>query len=246
MASLFRSLSQWVVSPEKSKGQLQFSGSSLFLLSSLLIEGLIVLNLLSSCQDTFDCRTFWPTISYLAAYRGHDRTFSVTMTLLAVEVAVFVVAAWTQYQGVGKAKGRVMLGSGGLLALLIPAIALVDEANSSPYAPLEKIHRWVMTVVIVLGVVWTALSLEAMRTIHLKRSREQQEETLFLEKYVLTALMLLLVTVVEWCFSASHPSWLVNENVEALCEWTVVSLAVFAPYFYSLTFPQFQVSFLTS
>ena len=244
MASLFRSLSQWVISPEKSKGQLQLSGSSLFLLSSLLVESLIVLNLISSCQDTFDCRTFWPTISYLAAYRGHDRTFSVTMTLLAVEVAVFVIAAWTQYQSVGK--GRVMLGCGLLMALLIPSIALVDEANSSPYAPLEKIHRWVMITVVSLGMVWTALSLEAMRLVHPKLPREQQQETHFLEKYALTALMLLCVTIGEWCFSTTHPSWLINENVEALCEWTVVSLAVFAPYFYSLTFPQFQVSFLTS
>lgn len=246
MASVLRSLSQWVFSPEKSKGQLQFSGCSLFFVSSLCVEVLIVLNVISSCQETFDCSTFWPTISYLAAYRGHDRAFSLTMTILAVELPVFFIAAWTQYQCVGRGKSRVMLGCGVGIALLVPGIALVDEANSSPYAPLEKIHRWVMVAIITLSVIWATISLQALRLTQPKLPREQQQEAAFLEKYVLTALMLLGVTVVEWTYSTTSPNWLVNENVEALCEWTVISLAVFAPYFYSLTFPQFQLSFVTN
>ena len=131
-----------------------------------------------------------------------------------------------------------------LLTLATPFIVLIDEANSSHVVPLEKIHYIITVAYITLSVLWIFISMEAGRQLSSKMTRSQQEWYDFLKKYILFGMIMLAFNVFEWTYAyTDRANWWINENVEALFEWTVVSMAVFLPFFYSLTYNRFEFRF---
>lgn len=71
----------------------------------------------------------------------------------------------------------------------------------------------------------------------------KNEWKIFLEKYLIFGVTMLGINLYQYYFAyTSQASWWVNQNVEAICEWTVITMAVFSPYFYSLAFPYLKIS----
>ena len=63
-------------------------------------------------------------------------------------------------------------------------------------------------------------------------------------KYICVGLGLLICNIYQWYYAYTEEAgfW-VNQNIEAVFEWTVVSMVVFLPYFYTSTIPLISVSF---
>lgn len=223
----------------KAKVHVSLSPSLLFLSAAITVETLLVLTLLHSCQTTFDCRTFWPTVSYMAAYRGHDRMVCFALTLSAMVLPVFFLCAYARYRAVlSPFTSSLMLLLGVLISALVPAVGVIDEANSSNVAPLELIHYWLVVGLISLGGLWTVCCVVAMERLQ-KRGGDATWT------YLSATGVMLLVTTAEWVFAGSvYANAWVNESVQAVCEWTTVSLVLFAPYTLSLSFPALEVSFV--
>jgi hypothetical protein len=235
----------WSISADRGKSSVTITASGLLLFAGLKMMTLIILNILWSCTETFDCTTFWPTVSYLSCFRGHDRLSNYTMTFWSVVLFFFFGGTWTAYKEVmGTWSHRLMMLISVVLTLGLPFLVIIDEANSSHIAPLEKIHYILTVGYMTLAMLWIFISLEAIWKLEGKMNRAQKEWTSFLKKYILFGLIMLGFNVFEWLYAYTESAnWWINENVEGLCEWTVICLAVFLPFFYSLTFNRYEIRF---
>lgn len=208
-----------------------------------LMEALLFINVFWSCQDTFDCMTFWPTISYVGCFRGHDRLFNLALAYFAVWLCLFipcVLACVAEHSG---RCTKWFLGVGGLLlSVTLPWASIIDEANSSHIAPLEKIHVGIVTGIVIGGLIWSIVAVKAA-----SRTKGKDDQVSFLKSYWLFSVVMLAFAVYEWKYAYSdQANWWVNENVEALCEWTIVTLAVFFPYVFSLVGLDFWIDLKTT
>ena len=230
------------------KHHYSFSPATCFLATGLVTEVLLAVNLVYSCYTTFDCTTFWPTLSYMAVFSGHDRLFAFTLTQLSFSLPLFFLAIQAQFRSVLSVfANAVMLITWLGICILLPTVALIDEANASNVAPLSTIHYWLMVGVISLSLLWTGTSLVAIQEGKKEAGWKGMKEVSYLKKYVCVTLLALGVTVVEWTLAGSiYANSVMNETVEAVCEWTTVSLAVFAPYTYVHAFPSLEISFVGS
>jgi hypothetical protein len=233
------------ISSDRGKTDITISSVGLFFFAGVKMVTLIAINLIWSCTETFDCTTFWPTVSYLACFRGHDRLINYTVTYFAVVLIFFFLGAWTNYKdALGVWSHRLLLLVSLILTLGTPFLVLIDEANSSHIISLEKIHYIITVSYMTLAILWIFISMEATGKLSAKMNRSQQEWTSFLKKYILFGLIMLGFNVYEWMYAyTGSANWYINENVEALCEWTVIAVATFLPFFYSLTFNRFEIKF---
>ena len=208
-----------------------------FFYSAIVMELLLVANIIWSCSSTFDCRSFWPTISYIACFRGHDRLFNFSTGYFMVILLLFFCLASVQFSDSCSVwKNRLMLLLGIGISFLLPSASILDEANSSHIVPLEKVHLILMVIMISAGILWIYFSMKIMNALKLPKREEEWRD--FLVRYLVFGHAMTAFTIVEWVYAyTTYKNWWMNENVEALCEWTVVTMCVFGPFVYSLTFP---------
>lgn len=218
------------------------SGRAYFLVAGVVMELLIFLNLLWSCSRTFDCRSFWPTISYLGCYKGHDRVYNLSAGLYSFVLMSFFLSASLNYRPyLNQALNRFMLLLGVGISMLFPAVTIIDEANSSYYVQTELVHYILMKILLTLGFSWVFFSVMVIGRIKLEPAEEEWNS--FLKKYILLGVAMACLSIYEWNNANLDPkTWWMNENVEALTEWFAVTLCIFAPFFYSMTFPSCSLS----
>ena len=150
------------LSDEKGKTTLTLNSSIFFLLSATLMFAFIAATIIWSCGDTFDCTSFWPTVSYLACFRGHDRLVNFTVTPWAVVLALFFLGAATAYKDAMERMTHVIfLFLSFLLVCATPFLVIIDEANSSHAIPLSVIHAYITMIYIAVSLVWIAMSVQA-------------------------------------------------------------------------------------
>lgn len=209
--------------------------SPFLLCSALLTEALFVSNLVSACLSTFDCTLFLPTLSYTAAFKGYDRVFNLALCLQAWTLVVFFLAAQTYYRPAVSAEAHyLMLGSGFLLWAVLPWIGVLDEVNTASGVALEKLHYWLVVAALSLAGLWSILSLET-------------EKSRLIQRYMKTTWTITGFSILQWTFADSiYSSFVLNSYLEALSEWTAVSLGVFAPFVYSRKWPKSEFWLQTS
>lgn len=128
-----------------------------------------------------------------------------------------------------------------LIVLTLPFIAMIDEGNSSHIAPLEKIHYWIMCGFVPGILIWIYLSMLCLNELHL--SEEKLHWKQFLIKYLIVGLVILTVNLYQYTYAYTQfANWYTNQNIEASCEWLVISMCLFLPYVYSLVFPNTKLS----
>lgn len=205
------------------------TGTRFYLVTAVVVEMMLGWNVIWACWETVDCSGYWPTLSYISAYRGHDRILTFSLSLFSLTLLPFFLSAQTYYHSYLTWEANcLMLLSGLLICALLPWTAVVDEVNTASGVPLEQIHYWLVVTVVFLGTVWTALSLSA--NTHLK--------TPFLSGYIQTTWVVTGLCIVQWTFSESiYSNFLLNSHLEAVCEWTALSLSIFTPSVYCHCFP---------
>jgi hypothetical protein len=185
-------------------------------------------NILWSCSQTFDCRTFWPTVSYVACYRGHDRLYAFAVTFYSLVVLLTLPMFLVRVHSSIDLSHKVMLWLGGVLIFLaVPWLGLLDEANSSHVLPIEKIHFAIIVGVQTVGLLWVYLSAKALH--------KAQVDTSFLKKYIGAGVCLLICCIYQWRYVNDPEVVWATENLEALAEWGAVTMSVFLPYVYTKT-----------
>ena len=133
---------------------------SMFLLFGCVTALLICVNTAWSCVNTFDCRLFWPTVSYMACFRGHDRLFSLTMSLTSTWLYLFfIVCTINSGKKTSRAFKLLYMALGTVISLLLPAIAVIDEASTSRYFSNQLIHSWLVFSLIGSSLVWAAMTI---------------------------------------------------------------------------------------
>jgi hypothetical protein len=125
--------------------------------------------------------------------------------------------------------------------MLFPAVAIVDEANSSYYVQVELVHYILMCILVSSSFVWLYFSVIAAGRV--KLDGEEEDWNSFLKKYILLGACMAGFSIYQWKHGRSGVyKWWLNENVEAVSEWFTVTLCIFGPFFYSLTFPSFSLT----
>ena len=118
--------------------------------------------------------------------------------------------------------------TGTLICILTPCIVVIDEANTSYYAKIEKIHAGMMigfTFAIIFWVYLTGAS--GKLGVGVRR---------YVDFMMLTGLW----SFAQW-FYAEHEGVVFNYRVEAVSEWVVVTLAVFCPVVYASEFDKIVI-----
>lgn len=203
--------------------------SQFFFISCCIMESLLAINIIWSCSSTFSCSEFLPTISYLACYRGHDRLFCFTMVYWCLILILFSIISYLNLKTDSYYTNISMLLIGIAIALITPALAVLDEANTSYYVKTEKVHAGLMIGLIMASLVWLYITTLSSRL------------TEFIHRYIIISLLLLLWSMAQW-FYAEKGGIVFNYFVEAVSEWIVVTLAVFIPYVYAGCFENVGVS----
>ena len=214
-------------SPRKVQTRITLQANQIFLTTSIAMELLLISNIIWSCSSTFPCSDFLPTISYLACFRGHDRLFSFTMTFWSGNLAMFFVLSYNHYRSSSRFNNLFCLISL-VICLVQPGIAILDEANTSYFVKIEKIHSGFMIGLFLASMVWIYLTSlgKGMRSA--------------LIKYINLLILCACWSFLQWFYEDSNNFWF-NYKVEAISEWITVTLAVFTPYMYSIEFGEVAV-----
>lgn len=221
---------------------LRINARGFFFMNAVFMEIMLAIDIIWSCTSTFDCRSFWPTISYIATFRGHDRLLNFSTSYYMVVLFLFLMTTMTNYaEHCSRWINRIMLFLGITVCCLLPSISVLDETNNFQFVTTEKIHLKLMGTLISAGALWIYLSLRIMNSMKFPKREEEWHD--FLIKYIVFGHVMAIFTAFEWFYvNTSNKHWWINENVEALCEWTVVTMCVFGPFFYTLTFPNCSIA----
>ncbi|CAG9332728.1 unnamed protein product [Blepharisma stoltei] len=235
-SSYFRTVSiiwpPWELRSHKSSISLIIYPAKLFLLSGIFTHIMITFTVISACMMTFDCWDFLPTISYIGYFKGYDRIFVLTLSAFNPVLLLFFSAAFANYDAtLSKIDSITMLFTGIIISFAVPFAFIIDEAGSSFYVPLEQVHLVIVAGMIMLGMIWVTISLKCMyklKNYSLKQSRILQNFLIYLG----VCLSMLLITICLWYNSAN----ITIEWIEAIFEYIAVSLSIYLPFAYSLSF----------
>lgn len=219
------------------------SGSAFFLLCAVAQTCLLLGSLYISCETEFNCSLFIPTLSYLAAYRGYDRVFSVSYTLYALVLLLFFLSAHFVYQPFTRSCTQsAMLVFAVLACLSLPAVAVVDEMSSSYLVQLDYVHRCLVGVLCASSLLWALMSLCGMCSLRRTLTGAYRTEQRLLAQYLLIAVLATAIAGYIWlCQFYNAVNWLITDFNAAIAEWFAVLIATFIPYCYSLSFPGFTL-----
>lgn len=215
-------------SAHKDSNTTQFSPKGLFFYTGLIMLFLLTFNILWSCTSTFPCSHFLPTLSYLACYRGHDRLFTFTMTYWGVNLFIFTFFSFLHFKTDSKLFNYSLIFSGFIISALQPCIAVIDEANTSYYAKIEKIHAVMMIILIFFILFWVFLTGNSGKLSQGVR------------KYTNLMVFVGCWSILQW-FYAEKQGLVFNYNIEAVSEWLAVTLAVFCPCVYASSYGALRI-----
>jgi len=234
-----------MVKHRKDSSHLEIKGSKLCLVGGFLVVGLIAVNVAWSCNSTFNCVDFKPTVSYLACFRGHDRLFNFTMTLAGAFLSFFFVTAYANFNYFfSDLQNLAYIGLSCLISVGMPLIGIIDEANTSDLVPLERFHFWIVFCVVSCCLGWVYLTMGCLDNFNFTKS--QTAAVVFLKKYLAVGLTVLFVNILQWTHEVfSEPNWLFNMNYQAYSEWCVILMGCFTPYTYSRSFAPMKIQFLS-
>lgn len=212
----------------KHSNSTQFLPRQFFFYTGLITLFLLAFNILWSCSSTFPCPSFLPTLSYLACYRGHDRLFTFTMTCWGVNLFIFTFISFLHLKTDSRLYNYSLTFSGFIISALQPCIAVIDEANTSYYAKIEKIHAVLMIILVFFILFWFFIA------------GHSRKLTQGVKQYTNLMVFVGCWSILQW-FYAEKQGIVFNYNVEAVSEWLAVTLAVFCPFVYASSYGVLRV-----
>lgn len=210
----------------------------------LLIFG----NVLSACTATFSCRRFLPTLSFLGAFRTHDKVFTFACTYYAVVVQVISIAVHSCLYTVLQSKSRQFTVCIGLyISLSLIGLSVVDEVNGIYFKKFGYLHIAFSLSLWAACLLWGYTIYDAFASSTLNQIQRYWLRQL--RRLLNFEVLLGVVTILEWHFAYTiYWNFFINESVEALCEWILVGLALFAPVVVAGLLPdlKFTLSFAST
>jgi hypothetical protein len=202
-------------------------------------------NLALACSTNFTCTQFLPTLAYLGCFRGHDRLFIVSCTYYGLVLPLLFLGAHCHFRSVDSdARRLAMLVMGLSICALLPLIALTDEVNGVHILPLESLNSFFCVSFVLLCIIWLALGFSSIRKLTPSLNIHERSWFFRLKVILFTISVLTVTAVVQWHYSYTvYSNAFLNENIEAVCEWLVVSLGIFIPAVFAQFFRNYSLSF---
>mmetsp|Transcript_15834 Transcript_15834/g.29003 ORF Transcript_15834/g.29003 Transcript_15834/m.29003 type:complete len:245 (+) Transcript_15834:790-1524(+) len=222
------------------KTKLTFNGAKLIVVGSVIAIVLLVLNILGSCLFSISCGRFLPTVSFVGSLITHDKILVATCTFCLILSQAVVVSVLTELQrGLSLFDTVFTYLSMTLFSILLLCATIVDEVNGFVVRPMEGFHIFYSFSALVVGLTWLYFVLDRLSCSRLKSSVWLQvSKKLFIVLGVVTILVL-----TEWQLANSiYWNFFLNENVEAICEWVLLCLALATPAVVVQALPEFTVS----
>ena len=102
-----------VVSQTEKSIMIELRFRRLFLLGGLFVHFVLGIFILSACNDLYDCESFLPTISYIAAQPMYDRVFCWLLMVAGSLLGFFHLSCFMYFDMVlGRLDSLVLLGMG--------------------------------------------------------------------------------------------------------------------------------------
>ncbi|CAG9328803.1 unnamed protein product [Blepharisma stoltei] len=182
--------------------------------------------ILYGCIFSFSCASYFPTISYLATFRSHDRWIVFGITFYSTLIPLLFISVKTKLSAYLTWLTN-LIGLAGCFLIIITGV--VDEVNGLYFMPLDKAHPFLTLFGYFSFAYWIHSVLKAFESIQLEFS--ERFWLLKCKKTVMAIHVLFVVTGFQWHFAYTiYSNFLVNEVVEALCEWSLITLALSLPY----------------
>lgn len=211
-------------SQQSGKSVLTLHLPKLFVALATLMCAIVVGNLVLACSAQFQCGKFLPTPGYLGCFRGHDRITVVACTYYALVLPLMFVGVVSQVRTSANSSERLALAAIGVaISVLLPITALSNEVTSAHVLPLEAIYTVSGPVLAAACLSWLLLAFRCLsreQSVFTHRERLWHRVFQFL---VTAALVLTGVIVVAW----AKP--VIPEMAEAVCEWTLAVIGIYAP-----------------
>lgn len=242
--------SRSLFSSQTKDGKVSFSVNIpklMFFLSGMMLI-LVYTNITLACLTNFNCRIFIPSFIYLGCFRGHDRLFIVACTYYALVLPLLYVGAYFHFRSVATETFKLGFKAFGFIsAVSLPVIGLTDEVNAVHSIPWEPINKFFCMIFLISNVAWSLLAYLSLRK--MSPTLNSSEKKWY---YALNAMMGLLAFLgvfylLQWKYAYSVSAGLLfNENIQALCEWAILTLGILAPTVFSQFFRGFILSFNVS
>lgn len=213
----------------RTNNKVQIRAAPTLLLMCTLAFLLLFGNVLSACTTTISCRNYIPTVSFLGAFRNHDRMFVFVCTFYSIVIQVISLAvhsilhtsmSWNQRQ--------ILLFFGVCVSASLVGLSVVDEVNGLHFIRLDNFHIAFSLTLLIVSLIWGYSIYDSFAASTLNQSQEYWLTQL--KRLLIFEFALGLVTMLEWHFAYTvYWNVLVNETVEALCEWTLIGVGLFAP-----------------
>lgn len=225
---------------EGGTSKLSFNGAKVTLMCSIVLGGLVFLNVISSCMFSISCGRFLPTVSFVGTLISHDKIQIIASIFCFVVCQLVAVAVLTGLRkGLSCFDRAFMYLAITLFSGLLICASVVDEVNGFLIMPMAGFHVFYSLSALVVGCAWLYFVLDAFSNSRLKGSLW----LLVMKKLSIVLGVLATVTVLEWLFASSvYWNILINENVEAVCEWALLALAIAVPAVLVKALPEFRVS----
>lgn len=210
---------------------IQFKLYSFFDKGSLLILGILYLNLISSCIFTISCSSYLPTLSYLGAFRLHDLGFILAVTLQSFMLLILFIAFHHCLDVVLSKDDKYFLMIHEITILIfIVFVGIIDESSSIDFNPFDDIHRFVSFAFAGFCISWGYWALKFLANNDLSEEQKLNHKIAF--KVYLVAVAFAVLTLIQWLFAYTiYNNLLFNQIAESLCEWTAVTASARFPYY---------------
>jgi hypothetical protein len=230
---------------KKNRGVYSLNIPKLMFLLAFLELLMVLSNLVLACSTNFSCRQFLPTLLYLGCFRGHDRLFIASCTYYGLVLPLLFLGAYSHFKVVDSDSRRLtMLVIGLIVSAMLPLIALTDEVNGVHILPLEPLNAFFSTVFVILSVVWTVLGFGSVQKMTPSLNIHERAWYFRLKVMLMAMCGLTVLAVVEWYYSYTiYSSAFLNENIEAVCEWLIVCLAIILPAVFTQFFRSYSLTF---
>jgi hypothetical protein len=221
--------------------KLQFNGAKLVTIASTVLLFLLLANVLGSCLFSISCGRYLPTVSFVGSLVTHDKLLVSTCTICFVIGQVLVLAVLTELRRkYSLFETAFVYLTMTLFSGLLLCATLVDEVNGLVIKILNDFHIFFSFSALVVGLSWLYFVMGSLSdSARIKNSPWMRTSQRLLIGLVLMAA----ATLLEWQLANSiYWNWFLNETVEALCEWTLLALAIAVPAVLVQALPEFEVS----
>ena len=215
------------------------NGRSLIFILTTCTLALLFANVFYLCTAMFSCMGFIPTISYTGCFMGLDRTFNfATVLYMPVLITTFIGGHMRLRDTTSLTTKFVMMLMAIAICVMFLLISIIDELNGLHFVLLDDVHIFVSLSFFIVSISWVYLLLDEFGKLDLPFN--DAAHLVFVGRLFYFIIIWGFITILEWHFAyTTLTNFFVNEVVETLCEWILIIVSAYSPFFMSKLFGNF-------